>query len=397
MKNRPWRRLIKVGGLGVVLLTAATVSAGAAELPQAIRHEFQTGSAKLNLGSDPAHIRLQGTNWVGGYASPYVRVFINGRGPFTFLFDTGSSFTVVSTKLVKDAGLQVISNVRGSHEIVKMADVRLGPVNIRDYFAVVRDGNDVDGILGFNAFGQDYLLFDFLSHELVVSSQPIPLARSFWLSYTLTQWCPYIDLTVNGKTLSTLIDTGDDAYAWEAAAADLKGLPLARRTDMGELVRNGVTGVTRTLVVTLDATLKVGPVSSEQPAVAINDSLEGAPDVGMDFMKNFTFEFDRHHKRVGFEPLFNGTHFTVPGLITIGFSISYRQPGRAVSDVLPGLAPSLAGMRIGDTIVKIDDAAADTISFQQWDTLLRARRPIRIEWSDRGSVQTSVFNVVELK
>lgn len=354
------------------------------------------GARTVILTTDPARIRFSGTDWFGHYRSPYVRVFVNGRGPFTFLFDTGSNVTIVSTRVVRAASLAIINHVPGHHAIVRADEIRVGGTSMRDYYAVVADGNDVDGILGFNSFGRAYLTFDFSSKALLVSKHPVSLPFAFWLPYSLSKHLPLLDLVADGRRLPTLIDTGDDAYGWEATAKDLKGLLFDHSPVPSTTVFNGQTGATKTLITSIDGSLVLGPVHSERPAVAINDSLP-LPDIGIAVIDQFVMEFDRIHHRVGFQPKFSGSEFVVPGEITYGFYISFRQPTRRVREVLPGLAPARAGMHAKDMIIGINGHRAASVGYESWDRLLRAHRPVSVVWNHGGRILSRTFAAVELR
>lgn len=393
--------LVEASSLAIaaVSLSAAIAPCGAAaaDIPPAIVQAYRTGTRDVTLDSEPARIPLESTNWYGDYLSPYMRVYVNGKGPFTFLFDTGSTITWLSPRLVKAANVAVVSRVPGHHEIVVMKDVRIGSVRMRNLYAGVDEASEVDGLLGFNSFANDYLTFDFPAHALLVSSRPVALPSAAWMPYVLRHSrVPIIDLSIDGKTLPTLIDTGDDAWAWEATAADLRGLQFDHAPAVAENVYNSVTGFTRTYATSIDGVLKLGPFESGRPAVGINDALP-VPDIGCDLLKQFVVEFDRHKLLVAFQPGFNGTDFLVPGLLTPGFSISYRHPGRPVSDVLPELEPARAGMHQGDRILSIDGVRATDVTFRAWDELLRTRRPVSIKWSGEGGTKHHVFPVVELR
>jgi Aspartyl protease/PDZ domain len=383
--------------LSCLFLLAASVSADclAAQIPERVHREYLMGTSAVRLATDPTVIPLSGTDWFGHYRSPYVRVFVNGRGPFTFLFDTGSNVTTLSTKVAREAHVAIVNHVPGHHAIARAKEILAGGISMRDYYAVVEDGDDLDGILGFNSFGKNYLTFDLSSKTLTVSSRMVPLPHSFWLAYTLKRHLPLIDLFIDGRTLPTLIDTGDDAYAWEGTSEDLRGLLFDRSPMLAAIVFNGETGATRTTITSIDGTLELGPARSARPAVAINESLP-VPDVGVDVVKQFTMEFDRTRHRVGFQPHFAGSAFSVPGEITSGVYISFRQPTRLVRDVLPGMAPARAGMRAGDAILSIDGRRASSVNYEFWDRLLRARRPVALTWKHGARTSSATFPVVEL-
>jgi hypothetical protein len=267
---------------------------------------------------------------------------------------------------------------------------------MREYYVVIADGDNVDGILGFNAFGKNYLTFDLKRRTLVVGSRAQQLPQAFWLPYALNHHLPTIELRIDGRRLPTLIDSGDDAFGWEGTSQELHGLLFDSTPVDASIVYNGQTGATRTRVTTVDGTLQLGPVYVRRPAVAINESLP-LPDIGVDVIEQFVVEFDRIHHRVAFEPSFRGRQFTVPGELTCGMSISFSQPTRAVKDVLPGMAPARAGIRRGDVVARIDGRDARRVSYRQWDELLRSGSPIQIAWVNRGGTQSEVFRVVELR
>lgn len=354
------------------------------------------GATSVVLPSDPVTIPLQGTDWGGHYRSPYVRVFVNGRGPYTFLFDTGANVTIVSSKVVREASVPIVSHVPGHHAIAKAREIDAGGVRMRDYYVVVADGDDLDGIFGFNSFGKNALTFDLKHRTLVVGSKPKPLASAFWMPYVLKARLPNIELSIGGRTLPTLIDTGDDAYAWEGTSTDLRGLLFDGTPVAAGVVYNGQTGATNTMITTVDGTLHMGPVSAHRPAVGINESLP-LPDIGVDVIEQFVMEFDRVHHRVGFEPLFAGRTFSVPGEFTSGVGVSFLEPVRRVKGVIPGSAPARAGMRAGDAILSIDGRDARLMTYRQWNELERERKPIAFVWKQSGRTRSATFPIMELK
>jgi predicted aspartyl protease len=368
----------------------------AAQIPERIHQEYLMGARAVRLATDVTKIPLSGTDCFGHYRSPYVRVFVNGRGPFTFLFDTGSNVTTLSTKVVRAATVAIVNHVPGHHAIARANELRVGSISMRDYYAVIEDGDDVDGILGFNSFGKNYLTFDLSHKTLLVSAHVAPLRHAFWLPYSLKKHLPLIDLFADGRRLPTLIDTGDDAYGWEGTSADLHGLLFDHLPYPAATVFNSETGATRTTITSIDGSLELGRVHAERPAVAINESLP-VPDIGIGVLNQFTMEFDRLRHRVGFQPQFSGSNFVVPGEITCGFYISFRQPSRRVRNVLSGMAPARAGMRTGDLILSVNGHPASSVTYEYWDRSLRARRPVTVVWEDDGHVRSGAFPVAELR
>ena len=63
--------------------------------------------------------------------------------------------------------------------------------------AVRDDDFGVDGVFGFKSFGDMNVLFD--------------------LPFDLSTNLPAVPMVVGSATVATLIDTGDDAFAWRSA------------------------------------------------------------------------------------------------------------------------------------------------------------------------------------
>src|SRR5215469_11816240 len=83
---RTYSRRVVVRVLIVVLalLWIGDTAVRAAEIPENVRRAYLMGASSVALPADPVTIPLQGTDWGGHYRSPYLRVFVNGRGPYTF-------------------------------------------------------------------------------------------------------------------------------------------------------------------------------------------------------------------------------------------------------------------------------------------------------------------------
>jgi len=399
-----YKRLIKGNWLCLVLLAPAPAlpficnsAAFAADIPESIHRAYIKGATSVELPKDPVAIPLEGTSWLGNYRRAYVTVYVNGRGPYTFIFDTGSNVTTISSKVARDVSPTIVSDVPGHHAIAVLKVIRAGGVSMRKVYVVVADGDYVDGILGLNAFGLNTITIDMHNRKLVLGSSPPKDAAYFWLPYTLKRHhLPTIELKMYGRSLSTLIDSGDDAYAWEGTTNDLRGLLLDGVPRESALVYGGDQGTARTKVGTIDGKLYLGPFFSDRPAVAINDSLP-LPDIGIDVIRQFVVSFDRRRQVVGFRPLFSGKAFSTPGELTYGIFISFRQLRRTIRDVLPGTAPASYQISPGDQILTMNGTNASEVSFRQWDEGLRMRRPLAITWLHRGKRMTGVFQVVELK
>ena len=290
-----------------------------------------------------ARVRLQGTDRRGFYKCSYLRVSINGHGPFTFLFDTGASFTAISREVIRAARLPLELDRGGYHDLLRIASLRIGEVEIKDLTAVRDDDFGVDGVLGIRAFGDMNLTFDLRERALTVSPQPVPLPGGFEVPYELDP-LPVVPVMIDTTRVGVLIDTGDDAYAFELRSEDLKGAAFVHDPIPAESVLNGARKQ-QTKISTLASGARLGPIAIEHAVIGINDDLPVA-DFGVDFLRDFRFEFEPKRMVVTFQPLFSGRVTTTHGPLSPGFTIRFDGLG-TVANVVPGSAPERSGMRPG--------------------------------------------------
>jgi hypothetical protein len=107
--------------------------------------------------------------WTDTYGRPTASVMLNGRGPFAFLVDTGSTITVISERLAHtlgavSAGAFTVTGATGTAvrpftfvETLQAGDVRLNKLRV----AVMSDARlaRCDGILGADVFAGKRLVF----------------------------------------------------------------------------------------------------------------------------------------------------------------------------------------------------------------------------------------------
>jgi len=385
------RRLV----LCVLALAALRRECGAApELtPEQRARVFGPPGAVSTRGRD-ARVRLQGTDRRGFYKCSYLRVMIDGHGPFTFLYDTGASYTGISSEVIRAARLPLEADRGGYHDLLRIASMKIGDVEIHDLTAVRDDDFGVDGLLGFRAFGDMNLTFDLRERLLLVSAEPVPLKGSFDLPYELNHNIPVIPVMIDTARVPVLIDTGDDAYAFELRSEDLKGATFAHEPIAAESVINGA-NTQQTRVTTLTSRVKLGPIVLENPVIGINDDLP-VSDFGVEFLQDFRFEFEPKRMVVAFQPLFSGGATTTQGALSAGFRLKFDSLG-TVASVLPGSAAESAGMRSGDRVLSVDGKAIHAYDPRAWDRLLAPRKPLSVRWQQGTGEHVDRLEVTELR
>ncbi len=337
---------------------------------------------------------MQGTDRHGYYKCPYFKVYINGHGPFTFLFDTGAAYTLVSSRVVEMARLPVVFDRDGQRDVVNLHAIRIGGATLRDVWAIHDDNFGVDGIIGFPAFGLTNFLFDFSNRQLIVSATPIELTHSFELSYESPFHVPTVPMTIGGRSVPVLIDTGDDAYGLELRGEELAGAAVTHAPVAAENVLNGAT-VQSTRVTTLSGPVILGPLRADSAVVAINNDLP-IGDMGYDVLRQFRFEFEPKRRVVVFSPIAEGGRFLVPAKRGPGFSIAFDGSGR-VSGVLAGSAAQAAGMAAQDQILTIDGKAPQFYTPRMWDERIETGTPLAVLWLHEGVQSEARLTIQELQ
>jgi len=380
-----------------VLLTVLIALCGAGpsrELTPEQRALIHGKPRSVSARKGVARIPLEGTDHRGFYRCPYLRLYINGHGPYTFLFDTGASYTGVSSKVVESAHIPVTLDRGGYHDLLRLEKIKIGDLEIKDLIAVRDDDFGVDGVFGFRAFGDMSVIFELQGRRLVVSREPIALPGGFEVPFELALNIPTIPVTVGTAQVATLIDTGDDAYAWEVRSEDLKGAILAHPPSPADVVLNGARS-SQTSVSTLASTVRLGPLAIEHAVVGINDALL-VPDFGVDFLKDFNIEFDPKRMVVVFQPLASASGTKIRGNLSAGFTLRFDDQG-TVSNVVPGSAAEQRGMHPGDRILSIDGRPIRTYDPRAWDQALSTGKPLAVRWLRGTDERADEFEVTEFR
>ena len=142
-----------------------------------------TPTADVKLTSTVVHVPMRGTDNVGNDKCSYFQVYVNGRGPFTFLYDTGAAYAMISSRVMEAAKPTVVFDRGGRRDVVELDRVALGDVALTKVWAIHDDNFGVDGIIGFPTLGVSNVLFDFSRREILVSAKPITMTGSFTLPY----------------------------------------------------------------------------------------------------------------------------------------------------------------------------------------------------------------------
>jgi hypothetical protein len=300
---------IYAAAFATVLLLCSWRSVRAKELTPEVHARLFAPTADVRLASKVVHVAMRGTDHAGNGKCPYVQVYVNGHGPFTFLYDTGAAYAMVSSKVIDTAKPTVVFDRAGRRDVVELDGVTLGDVALTKVWAIHDDNFGVDGIIGFPTLGASNVLFDFSRREILVSAEPISMSGSFTLPYQSPLNVPTVPLRLGDRTVPILLDTGDDAYGLELKPEELGNAAVEHAPIPAASVLNGA-NKQLTSITTLKDPVYLGPVSARHAEIAINASLP-VGDLGYDALRQFRFQLDPKQHVVMFEPLSEGKEFTL--------------------------------------------------------------------------------------
>jgi len=208
-----------------------------------------------------------------------VPVMINGRGPFPFMVDTGSTRTVVSDALAAQLRLPVGENLlikaaTGPAETnsVRVASLSVGSLHLANLRAPVLQRVNMGslGILGLDAVSNQKLVMDFRKNQMLLTKStqrgedPFAItvqARSKYGQLLL------VDCDVEGMPLYVILDTGSEGTIGNMTMR----ATLARYRQANEVEVISVTGDSVSAPVGILPQLDVGHVRVMNQPIAYAD------------------------------------------------------------------------------------------------------------------------------
>ena len=242
-----------------------------------------------------------------------VDVKINDQGPFKFVIDSGTTSTIVDTKVARELGLSEEDEKDSSDPRVEIDALMLGTARFVGVEARVRDLDKIwgdgspSGVLGFDLFGDRLVTLDLPLQKLLLfdGELPAPDGQEI-LPYSLQsrvddlgqRQVPTIEIEVADRTLSVeLSPLGFGTLA----------LPKSQMEQFPLTSEAGVIGQTKNkdemfpiLGASLEGSLVVGSHRFENPSVFFSEAFEH-PSLGSGTLEPFVLTLDLGHRRVRIE------------------------------------------------------------------------------------------------
>lgn len=246
------------------------------------------------------------------HGKPFVNVWINGKGPFRFVVDTGTGGEAfVTAELARELGLPIAGQARlsdpsgqGGQRVpvvtiarLDVAGVQFTQVKAMEHSLDSGDG-ECQGLLGFTLFRNYLFTLDFPNRRVVLSTGALaPDGGRSVLPFRAPEGVPVVSLDIGGMQMDAQIDSGGAGLSLpERMAQQLKfaAVPAA--------FSNGQSLSTRFQIkaARLADSVKLGSYTFDKPFVEINPAFPLA-NLGSCAMQDFALTFDQKSGLIRFD------------------------------------------------------------------------------------------------
>ena len=325
----------------------------------------------------------------------YVDVRVNGKGPYTFIVDTGGH-CLISPGLVAVLGLKIVGAAPMSGAGEKTAstgfthvdDIALGSLHMRDqlgFAAPIYDpsieGIRVDGMVGFELFRRFTVQIDYGRHVITFTDPTRfdPKDAGTAIPFVFYDHLPSVRGLVDDLPARFDIDTGSRAEV-DITSPFVAANNLRSRFSKGvsAVTGWGVGGPSHSYVVRLPS-LTLGSVRVDNPVVGLSQDKGGSisdpnyeGNVGSGFLKRFVVTFDYAHEVMYLKPV-EPPQVDAGQFDRAGMWINSRSDGYLVTDVSAQGPAARAGIQVGDVITQLDGSTPQFDELSQARALLRSR------------------------
>ncbi len=305
-------------------------------------------------------------------------VTIDGKGPFTFLFDSGGQ-NLLDADVAKQLGIAPSGGINGTgvgsgSEAFQFATVEalgVGGATLRHQsflLAPVRAGfgaggsKPVDGLIGFEVLARFVTTFDYDGRRIVLATPGAAgPPRGTVIPFTFNSTQPMIACAIGGVPGTCTIDTGSRA-SLSVTSPFIAAHPAIVPPNATAVGANGF-GVGGPSLGRLGrTTLAFGGFTIPDVVADLSTQTQGAfadpfvsGNIGAGVFKRFAVTFDYPHQTMGLAP---GRAFAARDGYDRSGAFVVGQAGKVVvADVRPGTPAAAAGLARGDVIATLNGSA----------------------------------------
>jgi hypothetical protein len=323
----------------------------------------------------------------------YLPLLVDGKGPYTFILDTGGALIVTpevatAVKSSSAGSLQLggVGNTTEAAGFTHLDSLQIGNATIRNQYSLVlpigkafgmSEGVHIDGMIGYEVVARFLTTIDYANSNLTLATltdAPATAPNASAIPFYFDGTIPNVAIAVDGVQTDAEIDTGSRG-SLSLTSPFVTAHPAigADATTADGVAGFGIGGPAFAKLGRVSA-LQIGPFTLAHPTVSFGTQTKGAfanpllsANLGGEVWKRFTVTFDYPHSAVLLAP--NATYgrpFTYDrsGLFLIDNNDAYT-----VLDARAGTPAAQAGLAKGDVILSVDGAPATNQTLAQ----LRAR------------------------
>lgn len=324
----------------------------------------------------------------------YGKTTVNGKGPFTFIFDTGGH-NIVTPAIAKQIGLKVEGTLPGTGVgegvmeggFAQGLEIAVGDAMVKNQLAVVFpldklgnvEGIPLPGMVGYETFRRFVTRIDYGSGTLTLidPAKFDPKDAGTPVAFVFNGHVPEVTGTIEGLPAKFDIDTGSRSeLTITKPFAEKHGLRASHPDGVDAVEGWGVGGpslgyVTRIGGVTI-GDVDIGPVvgslvTQDKGAFAGADF---SANVGGGILKRFTVTFD-YNKQIMYLKPRSGAVNDIGTYDRAGLWINTDGPGFRIAAITKGAPAEDAGLKEGDLIVAVDGKAATGLTLPDLRKRLR--------------------------
>jgi Aspartyl protease/PDZ domain len=355
----------------------------------------------------------------------FVDVFVNGKGPYKFILDTGAIATV-SDSLARELKLEIEAGEEGSGVGEKsvrsgrthVRELKLGNITLRDLDVGVLSLDDapavfgskpVDGIIGLPVFEKALVTFDYVKREVTLTAPDTFIAPndSTIVPFQRRGHIPVVDGELDGIHSRFAIDTG-------ARSALLVYGPFADKNKLREKYHATIEGITgwgiggpvRSLLARAQS-FKLGSAEVRDIVIRLSTQRGGATTasdigglIGPDILKQFTVTFDYPHSRIFLVKNSNYGHRDTWDRTGMWMAADSANASEwHILDVMPNSPAAQAGLRVDDRITQVDDKPVSHLVLPDLRDSFRTRpvgTKVRIKYRRASQTHTTELTLRDL-
>jgi len=328
----------------------------------------------------------------------YADAFVDGKGPYQFIFDTGGVNFVTPT-LATSLGLKSEGQLQGGGAgaahmdfgLTKVSSLRIGGAEVKNQVFVVAplepmakiEGIGMPGMVGYETFRRFVTRIDYGKGTITLFMPGAFDAKDAGTAVPINFNGNTIEATAvyDGISGNFTIDTGSRAsLTLNSPFVTAHHLNKGGKT-LDAVTGWGVGGPTRSIALRGDA-LSIGSMTVNGPVVELSTDTKGgfaetalAGNIGAGVLKRFVVTLDYEHRLMYLKP----TAEHVADLDTFdraGLWFNFADDGNFhVVDVTKGAPADQAGLKIGDEIVAVDGKPASSLKLYDVRRMLRNEAP----------------------